>query len=221
MAKAKRIEGFNAKEQLIFNRLRNGGRYSFRELKTLFTDEAVIMCKLKRLTGVRDVDIQAQSFARNSIRRLIRDGWVEQIGRGTYQLTKTGQKRVAKGIVTTPSADGRRETKPRTVKKTRGRPIGTTKKAAVKVAKKKIVAAKAKTLRAAIDKDTKKTAKPNIDKVKALRTKIEKEATQESKPAKKSSTSKDNNKSKTKKALALMARVVAEKARTADTDAAE
>lgn len=44
----------------------------------------------------------ANSWVRNSLRRLVRGKWVEKIGKGTYRLTETGRNGVA-GVAKTPS----------------------------------------------------------------------------------------------------------------------
>jgi poly-D-alanine transfer protein DltD len=103
----KKIKGFNDKEQRIFVRMKNGEPHDFAELKTLFWEEAKAHCRKTYQPGwgEDEVDVQAQSFARNSIRRLIRDGWVIQSARGTYRLSKTGKIRISKGVAVTPSAN--------------------------------------------------------------------------------------------------------------------
>lgn len=101
-----KITGFNDKEQKVFNKLKDGKSYDFRKLKELFWEEAKAHCRrvYEPGWGQYEIDSQAQSYARNSVRRLIRDGWVEQVGRGTYRLTKTGKKRISRGADVTPSA---------------------------------------------------------------------------------------------------------------------
>jgi hypothetical protein len=149
-----KIQGFNAKEQRVFNRMRDGEPHDFAELKTLFREEAKVRCKetYKPGWGEFEIDTQAQSYARNSIRRLINDGWVEQTGRGTYRLTKTGRNRVVQGVTTTPSLPTR---KPR-------RPDRTHRHRAPKTPKK--------------TKPRSMTTKTDSAKVKALKTKVTKEA---------------------------------------------
>lgn len=162
-----KIKGFNNKEQRIFDHMKDGQPYNFRQLKVLFWKEAEAYCAkiYKPGWGKPEVDSQAQSFARNSIRRLIRDGWVEQSGRGTYRLTKTGKIRVAKGTDVTPSALTHR----------RGRPLGGT------TVVPRIRFPKAAKERTAPAPKTKKSVAKKADpkKVKAIAAKVAKEATTE------------------------------------------
>jgi hypothetical protein len=124
--KVKVVKGFNSKEQKIYKLLSDGKPHNFAEMKKLFGRESRKQCSFtyNKGWGDKEVDIQAQSFARNSVRRLIRDGWAEQCARGTYRLTATGKRRVTKGYEITPSA-----------KKGRGRPRKT--ESEKKAAKKK------------------------------------------------------------------------------------
>ena len=120
MAKVVKVEGFSSKEQKILNALSNGEQHNIRELKKLFWEAAKAHCAeiYEKGWGEHEVNGQAQSYVRNSVRRLIRDGWVEgphmneNLPRGTYKLTRSGRDRVAKGVSITPSLkerDARRE----------------------------------------------------------------------------------------------------------------
>ncbi len=104
-----KIKGFNNKEQRLFNAMADGELHDFRQLKKIFWQEAKEQCEVtyEKGWGEAEIDSQAQSFARNSIRRLIRDEWVQQVSRGTYKLTRTGSQRVAKGMEETTSYTGR------------------------------------------------------------------------------------------------------------------
>jgi len=167
---AKKIKGFNAKEQAVFSLLAKGKALNIREMKGAFLKGDFLKECRKRAKaiwdepGEREVDSIAQSFVRNGIRRLIRDGWAEGPGqnenmpRGTYQLTAQGKRRVKQGVVKTVSADT-----------PRGRPKGTT----VKKAKKPAVKAKAKPKTKATPKKAaaKKPAKKKAEvKAKAKKT---------------------------------------------------
>lgn len=173
-----KIQGFNEKEQRIFNKMKDGEAHDFRELKKLFVDDAKARCKVTYEPGwgEAEIDSQAQSFARNSIRRLIRDGWVEQSGRGTYKLTRTGKNRVEKGADTTPSA----------LTSKRGRKPGGEKKAASTSPKKTEKKSKAKPKKAtkamkSKAKETKvsKAKKTSPKKMQAMKAKVKKEATKD------------------------------------------
>ena len=104
-----RVKGLNDKEQRLLNKFADGEPHDFREMKKLFWKDATDHCDIVYAKGWGDheVNTQAQSYARNSIRRLIRDGWVAQSGRGTYKITRAGSLRVTKGTDTTPSFSGR------------------------------------------------------------------------------------------------------------------
>jgi predicted transcriptional regulator len=90
-----KVEGLNDKEQRVLNVLADRKPYTIKELKVLFTRDAAA-----RLAGVykgwtkRDVDETAQSYVRNSLRKLVRLGWVEQVDRGTYRLTSKALDRL-------------------------------------------------------------------------------------------------------------------------------
>lgn len=101
-----KIKGFNEKEQKLFNKLADGEPHDIRELKKLFADAAKKRCEevYEGGWGEKETDIQSQSYVRNSVRRLVRDGWVSQTGRGTYALTKQGKKWLEEGILITKSA---------------------------------------------------------------------------------------------------------------------
>jgi hypothetical protein len=195
MAKHK-VQGFNSKEQKIFNRLLDGEPHNIRELKKLFWKDAESRCAetYEPGWGEKEIDAQAQSYVRNSIRRLVRDGWVEQCSRGTYQLTKSGKKKVSKGVDTTESFGSsmrgkynrKKKTakKPRRIKKKPGTAKAKAKETKVvkakaketKVVKAKVVKAKAKKTKVIKAKKLKKTgSKKNgvsLDKVKDMRRKV-------------------------------------------------
>jgi hypothetical protein len=107
------IKGFNSKEQQIFNKLKDGEPHDIRDLKLLFMKKAEEHCGLvfEEGWGEAETDAQAQSFVRNSVRRLVRDGWVEQSARGTYRMSNEGFERIKKGITETPSFAARIERK--------------------------------------------------------------------------------------------------------------
>lgn len=93
-----KIKGFNSKEQACFDMLVDGRSHSIKQMKELFEDAID--------------DAQAQSFVRNSIRRLVRDGWVEKCARGTYRLSRIGKVKIGKDIAETASmTNGRRRRK--------------------------------------------------------------------------------------------------------------
>jgi len=152
-----KINGFNDKEQRVFSKLKNGEPHDFRELKSLFWEEAKIHCKkvYEPGWGEHEIDAQAQSFARNSIRKLIRDGWVTQTGRGTYKLTKTGKARIEKGVSATPSV-GRKSRKTKGIDKVTQTDLKKVKAIIAKVTKesqKDQIVAKAKKASAKADKE--------------------------------------------------------------------
>jgi len=107
-----KIAGLNEKEQRLFNSLVGGKEKTIADLKRIFAEDAKAHCKENLVKGTYDegdIDAQAQSFVRNSIRRLIRDGWVEgpaqneKLGRGSYRITAQGTKWVEKGVTETKS----------------------------------------------------------------------------------------------------------------------
>lgn len=141
---AAKIEGFNPKEQKLYELLLDGEQHDIREMKALFTKEA--RAHVKEVYEDWDestVDAQAQSYVRNSIRRLIRDGWAEgpkqneKLPRGTYRLSKSGKDKVRRGTAKTVSADARKKkrgkkaapakAKPKAKTKTKAKPKAKTK----------------------------------------------------------------------------------------------
>lgn len=152
---ARKITGFSVKEQKLWDVLSDGKPHDIRELKALFIKEARARVKdTYENAGLSEIDSQAQSFVRNSIRRLIRDKWVngpaqdEELGRGTYQLSKAGKSKIEKKASVTISAEGRK-------KKVAAKKKRTLKKKAAKKAKAK---AKKVTKKAAPKKTTAKKA---------------------------------------------------------------
>lgn len=144
MPKVKKVEGFNSMEQTLLETLADGEAHSIRELKELFWNAAKKHCKsVWESPGKAEFDAQAQSYVRNSIRRLVRDGWAEgphmneNLPRGHYKLTKLGRERVRKGVTITPSA---KKEKKKVAKKVTKKKV--TKKAAAKKAPKKKVTKK-------------------------------------------------------------------------------
>jgi len=101
-----KVKGFNPKEQRLFDKLLDKEPYSNKQLKKLFLKDATKRCEevWEEGWGEKEVDSQAQSYVRNSVRRLIRDGWVEQSARGTYRMSKKGITMVTKGVDVTISA---------------------------------------------------------------------------------------------------------------------
>lgn len=162
MRKLKEIQGFNPKEQKIYEMLADSEPHSFAEMKKLFAHEAKNYCPAVYNTGWGDheVDVVSQSMARNAVRRLIRDGWAEQCARGTYRLTRTGKSRLDRGIDKTPSFGTKR-----------GRPASTDKKkkkkAKVTAKPKKKAAAKKMAKKAAPKKQAKSEAKSKKKTTKA------------------------------------------------------
>ena len=84
---------------------------SIRELKDLFMADAKKRVKdTWEDAGASEADAQAQSYVRNGIRRLIRDGWAEgpaqneKCVRGTYQLSRAGKDKVRRKVTVTCSA---------------------------------------------------------------------------------------------------------------------
>ena len=130
-----KIKGFNIKEQKIYQILCDGENHSIADMADAFKRQA-------------ENDAKAQSFARNGIRRLINDGWVEKAGRGTYTLTKEGRKWVRECKDTTASFGVKRGRKPGTTNKvvtdSTGQPVTKKKKVTKKKATKKQSTAKKK-----------------------------------------------------------------------------
>jgi len=174
-----KIAGLNDKEQRLFNSLVGGKEKSIRDLKRVFQDDAKAFVKQNYQKGTwdeSDVDAQAQSFVRNSIRRLIRDGWVEgpaqneKLARGTYRLSKQGEAKVEKGINETLSFTTRQERKAATLKRREEKKAqAKAERAKLKAKGKKATpkkAAKAKA-KAAPKKVAKKAAPKKVAKAKA------------------------------------------------------
>jgi len=152
-----RIKGFNEKEQKCYDVLADGEQHTIAEMKKRFIPAAKKHCEETYEKGSWDdsvVDTHAQSFVRNSIRRLIRDGWAEKKTYGTYQLTRNGKKWVADGKDTTASFGVKRGRKPGT-------------KVEKKAAPKKAAPKKAAKAKAPAKKETKKSASKKAAKAKA------------------------------------------------------
>ena len=160
-----KIKGFNAKEQKCYDIIEDGEPHTIAEMTKKFMAQARKHCGEIFEEGSWDDNHAsgvAQSFVRNSIRRLIRDGWIEKCAYGTYRLTRAGKKWVAEGKDETASFGTKRgrkagsnlskkaETKKASIKK------ASTKKASIKKAStKKASTKKAETKKA----ETKKTSK--------------------------------------------------------------
>lgn len=89
-----KVQGLNNKEQALLNVFADGKEHNIRELKKLFLHDAAA-----RLAGhykgwdKKDVDATAQSYVRNSLRKLVKLEWIEQTGRGTYKRTEKAADR--------------------------------------------------------------------------------------------------------------------------------
>jgi nucleoid DNA-binding protein len=84
----KKIEGLNSKEQVLLNVFADGKEHTIRELKKLFLHEAAArLAGHYKGWGKKDVDATAQSYVRNSLRKLVAQEWIELVGRGTYKRT--------------------------------------------------------------------------------------------------------------------------------------
>jgi hypothetical protein len=95
-----KIKGFNAKEQKCYDIIEDGEPHTIAEMTKKFMAQARKHCGEIFEEGSWDdnhASSVAQSFVRNSIRRLIRDGWIEKCAYGTYRLTRAGKKWVAEG----------------------------------------------------------------------------------------------------------------------------
>jgi hypothetical protein len=110
-----KIKGLNDREQKCYDVLCDGAPHTIAELKKKFAAAAKKHCEETYEKGSWDddsIDIHAQSFVRNSLRRLIRDGWIEKKAYGTYQLTRMGKKWVTDGKDATTSFGVKRGRKP-------------------------------------------------------------------------------------------------------------
>jgi DNA-binding PadR family transcriptional regulator len=170
-----KVEGFNNKEQKLFNVLKDGESHDIRELKKLFTADAKVRCATtyEKGWGEAEIDSQAQSFVRNSVRRLCRDGWVDgphnkpKLGRGTYRLSAKGKEWVEKGVSVTKSAGKDKPKKDKKAAKPKVKAKTATKAKPKTVAKK--VAAKPKNGDAKVRaKEAAKRAAKNVVKQKAV-----------------------------------------------------
>jgi len=139
-----KIKGFNSKEQKLFNVLKDGKSHNIRELKKLFWQDAKEQCAevYEKGWGEHEIDGQAQSYVRNSVRRLVRDGWVDgphmkkSLARGTYQLSSKGVMWVKSGLLITASFGPRK--KKENPKPKNGSPVKQKEKEAVARALKRI-----------------------------------------------------------------------------------
>jgi len=93
---ALQAQDLNAKEKKLFKALSDGEQHSIRELKKLFAKEAREHCAKVYAKGWGDaeVDIQAQSFVRNSMRVLVEAGWVKRVSRGVVQMREGARRRL-------------------------------------------------------------------------------------------------------------------------------
>jgi hypothetical protein len=132
MTKAVKINGFNDKEQRIYEMFAKtpNESCSIGELAELFLKEA------------KKDNNKAQSFVRNSLRRLVRDGWVVKISYGTYRLTTDGRRWVKMGKTETSSFNSKKGRPTKKAAKKKAAKKKTTKK---KTTKKKTKAKKKKT----------------------------------------------------------------------------
>ena len=102
------VDGFNPKEQKIFDLLYEGDPLTIKEMKKVF----MIVARKRAPSiyhagwGTKEVSDIAQSYVRNALRRLVDDGWVEKCARGTYILSNKGLKWVEKGVHETKSFRG-------------------------------------------------------------------------------------------------------------------
>jgi hypothetical protein len=81
------VEGLNAKEAKVFHLL-NGEGAGVRSIMTI----AEIAGTCFRSRGKK----QANSWTRNSLRRLVQGGLVEKVERGKYRVTDAGRKKLAR-----------------------------------------------------------------------------------------------------------------------------
>ena len=107
-----KVKGLNPHEQRILDTVCDGGAYSIQELKLLFKRLGSLRYHQNQINPQKkrprnwSTDHQAQSYVRNSLRKLVRDGWIKKVDEGTYQLTKSGKKWVENGVCITKSYKG-------------------------------------------------------------------------------------------------------------------
>lgn len=83
-----KVPELNSKELALLNALADRKPRAIRELKALFLHAAAArLADHYKGWSKKDVDETAQSYVRNSLRKLVKLGWVEQVSRGTYRLT--------------------------------------------------------------------------------------------------------------------------------------
>jgi len=159
-----KIKGFNDKEQKLYDVLKDGEQHDIRELKKLFVKDAKARCAVtyEKGWGDKEVDAQAQSFVRNSVRRLCRDGWVDgphtkaSLGRGTYQLSRKGKEWTAQKVdVTASASEDKPKRQPKAKKEAAAKKAPKTTKKAAKAPKEKVK----KVAKAAKKEPVKKAAK--------------------------------------------------------------
>ncbi len=103
MAKIQKIKGLNEKEQRLLETLADQKPYTLKELRELFRHTATRHLRKQEGKHPRgwNSNLQAHSYVRNSIRKLIRHGWAHQVDKGTYELTSKGKKRLESGVCVT------------------------------------------------------------------------------------------------------------------------
>lgn len=116
------VTKLNKKELALFTIFKDKKRHKIEELKQLFTDEAKKRCAVTYEKGwdEYEINIQSQSFVRNSLRRLVRDQWIDgphtnaNLPRGTYQISTKGIDKIKKKIL--PEKRVKKEPKPKIIK---------------------------------------------------------------------------------------------------------
>ena len=185
-----KIKGFNDKEQRIYDIVKDGKPHKIGEIKRVMMKDAEAHCKEVYEKGSWDdstVDAQAQSYVRNSIRRLVRDGWVKKCAHGTYRLTIIGKRWVEQGKDTTKSYGTKRGRKTGTKVKSKSK-VASKKISKKKTSKKKTKAAKSATKKAKTKKA--KTKKANGKSTKLIAKKAAQKAKKKSSILKKAQAAK-------------------------------
>jgi hypothetical protein len=101
--KIQKIKGLNDKEQRLLEVLADTKPYTLKQLRELFRH--ISTRHLRKTRNQRpqgwNTNLQAHSYVRNSIRKLVRHGWVKRVDTGTYELTNTGKTRLKSGVCVT------------------------------------------------------------------------------------------------------------------------
>lgn len=105
-----KVLGFNDKEQRLFYLFTDGKPHSIKACEKIFFEELMsgdISSPKGEGWAEYEFRFLANSWVRNSLRKLFRDEWISPVSKGVYQLTIVGAERIKNDIHTTPSFKAR------------------------------------------------------------------------------------------------------------------